>query len=400
MATMNDEVGVIKRRINSIDILRGIIMVVMALDHTRDYFHSEAFVFDPTNLSKTTLVLFLTRWVTHFCMPAFILLAGVGIRIRRQRTTPKELSTFLLTRGLWMVVLEFGVMRFGYFFNFYFDATILSVLWTFGLCFIILSMIVSLPDKFLLVLGLIITLFHDLSGLVVFNTPGPLSAVWMIFMRTGFLPISPDFALIVSYPIIPWLGVMLIGYYLGSLYDQSFGDEKRRQLLFRIGVITIITFVALRLANFYGDPSPWSVQKDWILTVMSFFNTTKYPVSLLFILMTIGPLLIILAGLEKWNTRWIMPVIHFGRVPLFYFIIHFYLIHASALLLFVQKTGKSFAEIDLHFEKSFGGITAEGGYSLPWVYVAWVCVVLAMYPLCKWYDGLRSRSRSRWASYL
>ncbi|MBI3787691.1 MAG: DUF1624 domain-containing protein, partial [Ignavibacteriales bacterium] len=309
---MNDKIISMKGRINSIDILRGIIMVIMALDHTRDFFHNEALIFQPTDLSRTTLVLFLTRWVTHFCMPAFILLAGVGIRIRKQRTSPRELSIFLLTRGLWMVILEFGVVRFGYFFNFYFDATILSVLWTFGVCFIILSAIVSFSDKVLLALGLIITLFHDLSGLITLNPSGPLNAIWMILMRAGLIPLTPEHSFIVSYPVIPWLGVMLIGYFLGSFYEQNFDGEQRRRILLRIGLVTTAAFVLLRLANFYGDPSPWSIQKDWVFTVMSFFNTTKYPVSLLFILMTIGPLLIVLSGLEKWNTRLIMPVIHFG----------------------------------------------------------------------------------------
>lgn len=389
-----------RQRIHSIDILRGIIMVVMALDHTRDFFHTNALIYDPLDLSKTHPALFLTRWITHFCMPAFVLLAGTAIRISREKSSPRELAMVLVRRGLWMLLLEFGVMRFALFFNFYFDVTILSVLWTFGLCFIILSAIVFLSDMLALVIGLTITLFHDVAGLFEFKPSGLFEGLWMMLMRAGLLNVSPQHALIVSYPVIPWLGVMLLGYSLGSLYGQSVDDGKRRHILFRLGVAITVTFVIVRLSNFYGDPSPWIVQKDGIFTVMSFFNTTKYPVSLLFTLMTIGPLLIVLAGFERRGPKFLAPILHFGRVPLFYFIVHFYLIHAFALLFFMQKTGKAFSEIDFHFAKSFGGITPEGGYSLPWVYVAWISVVALMYPACQWYDKYKSKHHYKWMTYL
>jgi uncharacterized membrane protein len=378
-------------RVSSIDIARGIIMVIMALDHTRDYVHADAFVFDPTNLEKTHTALFFTRWITHFCMPAFVLLAGVATRISLARKSKKELSRYLLTRGFWMIILEIVVMRFGYFFNFYFDVTILSVLWLFGMCMIILSALIYLPNKVLLILGLILVISHNLFDGIAVNLSNSWFALWTIMMRVGFLSVTPNVAFVVSYAVIPWLGIMLVGYGVGFWFSEKIDSATRQKLLLKTGFICLIAFVVLRFINVYGDPAPWSSQQTNWFTFLSFINTTKYPVSLLFSLMTIGPLLILLALLEKMNTQIFEPVRIIGRVPLFYFIIHFYLIHAVALISFMIKTGKSFSEIDLHFAKSFGGITPEGGQSLLIVYLFWIAIVLIMFPLCKRYDRFKSQ---------
>lgn len=387
-------------RLTSIDLLRGIIMVIMALDHTRDYFHTDAFVFDPTNLEKTNTVLFFTRWITHYCMPTFVLLAGVAIHLSLARKSKKELSWFLLTRGLWMVLLEFTVMRFAFLFNFYYDVTLLSVLWLFGSCMMMLSLIIYLSDRTLLAIALLILVAHDLSVLVDVNPASGWFPLWTILFRIGFLPVTPSLAFVVSYPVIPWLGVMLLGYSIGKWYSPSIDSQQRKTWLRQTGWTFIVAFVVLRFVNLYGDPAAWSVQKNAWFTFLSFINTSKYPVSLLFLLMTLGPLLLALSYFDGREFRWSKPFVIFGRVPLFYFIGHFFLIHSVALILFMQKTGKTWDEIDLHFAKSFGGITPEGGYTLPWVYVAWVAVVLAMYPLCAWYAGIKRKSNSSWLSYL
>lgn len=389
-----------RTRISSIDITRGIIMVIMALDHTRDFFHSTAFVFDPTDLSKTSMALFFTRWITHFCMPAFVLLAGTATRISLNRKSKKQLSIFLLSRGLWMILLELVVMRFALSFNFYYDVTILGILWLFGTCMILLSMLIFLSDRTLLVLGLVLTVGHDLARLIPLEPSNPLFVSWTILMNVGFLSLSPSKGLIVSYPTLPWLGIMLLGYALGKLYSVNVGQQERQRTLLQLGASTIVLFILLRLLNFYGDPTPWSVQKNGMFTFLSFLNTTKYPVSLSFTLMTLGPVLLLLATWEKVNSKVLQPFLTIGRVPLFYFIGHFYLIHTSALVFFMYKTGKSFSQIDLHFAKSFGGITPEGGYSLRWVYVAWFSVVLVMYVLCKWYERYKSTHHQWWLSYL
>lgn len=387
-------------RVSSIDIARGLIMVIMALDHTRYYFHADAFVFDPTNLEKTNTALFFTRWVTHFCMPAFVLLSGVASRISLARKTKKELSWYLFTRGVWMVILEIAVLRFGMLFNFYFDITLLGVLWLFGICMILLSVLIYLPNKVLLVIGLVIVFGHNLLDVVAIDPTSFWFAPWTILMRVGFLSVNPNVAFIISYPIVPWLGVMLVGYGLGSWYSNQIDSITRQKWLLTAGFICVIAFVILRFVNVYGDPAPWSNQQSTWFTVLSFINTTKYPVSLLFLLMTIGPLLILISLLEKGNAKTLNPLNTIGRVPLFYFILHFYLIHVLALISFMIKTGKSFSEIDFHFAKSFGGITPEGGYSLPWVLLFWVLIVLLIYPLCNVYDRVKSQHRGTFLSYL
>lgn len=379
-----------QQRISSIDVARGLIMVIMALDHTRDYFHADAFVFDPTNLEKTHTALFFTRWVTHFCMPGFVLLSGLSANISLQRKSKAELSRYLLTRGLWFVVLELTVLRFGYFFNFYFDVTILSVLWLFGVCMLLLAALIHLPNRWILILGLIIVVGHNLLQGVSVESTSIAFVPWTIFMSRGFLPVTPDVAFVVTYPIIPWLGIMLLGYSLGTWYTNP-DAATRQKLLLRTGAACVVAFIVLRFINLYGDPTPWAAQQSGWYTILSFLNTSKYPPSLLFTLMTIGPLLMLLAWLEKVEIKPLNLLLSFGRVPLFYFIVHFYLIHALALISTMLRTDKSFAEIDLHFAKSFGGITPEGGYTLGWVYLFWMAVVVLMAPLCKAYNQLKSR---------
>lgn len=371
----------------------------MALDHTRDYFHADAFVFDPTNLEKTHTTLFFTRWITHFCMPGFVLLSGLSTSISMQRKSKVELSRYLLTRGIWLVVLEFTVLRFGYFFNFYFDVTILSVLWVFGICMMLLAASIHLPARAILILGLVIIAGHNLLGGVSIEPTSLGFVPWTILMSRGFLAVTPDVAFIVTYPIIPWLGIMLLGYSLGSWYTNT-EAATRQKLLLRSGIACVIAFIVLRFINLYGDQAPWAAQQSGWYTLLSFINTSKYPPSFLFTLMTIGPLLILLAWLEKFEIKPRNPLLSFGRVPLFYFIVHFYLIHTLALISTMLRTGKSFAEIDLHFAKSFGGITPEGGYTLPWVLLIWVVIVLLMYPLCKAYDHVKSQHPGTFLSYL
>lgn len=388
-----------KNRVHSIDILRGIIMVIMALDHLRDFFHADALVFDPTNMDKTSPVLFFTRWITHFCAPAFFFLAGTSAYLSLQRKSKRELSRFLFTRGLWLILLEVTVLRFFFFFNFYYDITFLTVLWAAGWCMILLSALVYLPLKWNLALGVFIIVFHNALALIGFAPGSILSAAGMIFMQRGFLPVSPDHAFVVSYPIIPWLGIMLAGFAVGKLYTD-YASRERISLLVKAGLAMIGLFVLLRFVNLYGDPAPWSAQKNFVFTFMSFLNTTKYPVSLLFTLMTLGPLLLVLAALENVKAS-SLPFFHvFGRVPLFYFLLHFLVAHAIALGLFMIKTNTAWAAIDLHFSKSFGGIPPGFGYSLGWVYLAWAGIVLAIYPVCRWYDRYKSTHRHRWLSYL
>jgi uncharacterized membrane protein len=377
-----------KNRIQSIDVARGIIMVIMALDHTRDYFHSDALLFDSTNLEKTNTALFFTRWITHFCAPAFVLLSGASMYISLERRTKKELSLFLLTRGLWLIALEWTVWRFIMFFNFYYDMTILTVLWVIGSGMICMAGIIYLKDVFILVLALVFIIIVSPMNL-------------LIPVLTGrFISASPSFSLIISYPLIPWLSIMMIGYLIGRFYKPDIDDEKRKRMFFNVGAMLIVLFVLIRWTNSFGESSPWSTQTTTWFTVLSFLNVTKYPLSMLFTFMTIGGVLILLSLLDAIDSRSWNPFLIFGRVPLFYFLAHLFLIHIGALLLNKYKSGKSFSEIDFHFSNSFGGITAEGGVSLAGVYLAWITVVIILYPLCRWYNQYKSTHRKWWLSYL
>lgn len=366
-----------KNRVNSIDLLRGIIMIVMALDHTRDFFHAMTFVYDPTDLTRTSPAIFFTRWITHFCAPAFVFLSGISININLRKRGKPALVKYLLTRGFWLIFLDVVVLRFAFFFNFYYDLTFLSILWMLGWCMVFMAAVIFLPYRAILGISLLIIVGHDaLNGL-------QLGSLWTILMSRGFVP--PAF--VSTYPIIPWLAIMMFGFVVGRMYGDKYDPELRRRLLVQLGVLAIVLFFIVRWVNIYGDPVPWSTSpRGTLFTIMSFFNVTKYPVSLLFTLMTIGPLMILLSWFETLNVRWLAPAQVFGRVPLFYFLTHFFLIHAAALVMNMIRTGKSLGEIDFHFSASFGGITPAGGVNLFWTYVAWIAVVVSLYPVCVWYD--------------
>jgi uncharacterized membrane protein len=379
--------------------MRGTVMVIMALDHVRDFFHLGAFASDPTSMQTTTPILFFTRWITHYCAPTFVLLAGTSIFINASRKPKKEMTVFLLTRGLWLILLEVVVVRFGLFFNLYYDVLVFQVIWAIGASMVCMSLLIHLSYRVVLIVGLIIVFGHNVTDAFALTPQDTLYSFWGLLRQSAFYNATPTTVVWIPYPLLPWLGIMIMGYCLGKLYTD-FDAEKRQKLLLRIGLLAVGLFILLRAINAYGDPAPWSVQKNVVFTVMSFLNTTKYPVSLIYTLMTIGPVLIILSFLERINLPALKPLVVFGRVPMFYYIIHFYVIHIASLFFFMHKTGRSFSEIDFHFNKSFGGITPEGGYALGWVYVAWLVLVILLYPLCKWYNDYKSTHKQWWLSYV
>jgi uncharacterized membrane protein len=389
-----------KPRISSIDVMRGIVMVIMALDHTRDFFNADSFLFDPTDLTKTTPAIFFTRIITHFCAPTFVFLSGVSICISQRRKTTKELSLFLLTRGLWLILLEITVIRFGFTFQLYYDVILFQVIYAIGISMVILSALIFLPRKVIIALGVIITLGHNFLDPIRLSSNDALVIPWSFIYQFNFIPLSSGMALLVLYPFLSWLGIMLLGYGLGSWYAPEFNPEKRKKLLLFTGLGAIVLFIILRYFNIYGDPAPWRPQKNYLFSFMSFINTTKYPVSLLYTLMTLGPVLIVLSLMENLNSKNLKPLLVFGRVPLFYFILHFFIIHISALSLYMITSGKSISEIDFHFPQTLGGLSAGWGYSLAWTYFAWMMVVVATYPLCNWYNKYKSTHKDWWLSYL
>ncbi|MEP6897840.1 MAG: heparan-alpha-glucosaminide N-acetyltransferase domain-containing protein [Rhodanobacter sp.] len=384
-------------RIESVDLLRGIIIVIMALDHVHDFFG--ALDASPTNLATATAPLFLTRWITHFCAPVFFLLTGTGARLALQRLSKSELSRFLLTRGLWLLILEVVVMRFALQFNLDYRVTIITVLWALGWSMIVLAGLIHLPDWAIVTFGVVMAAGHNLLDGIPADTFGSFAPLWSVLHAPGFLINTPRHVVFIAYPLVPWLGVTALGYAMGQTFRWS--DERRRALLLRTGIGVSLGFVLLRLLNVYGDPVAWSVQKSPLWTLLSFLDTNKYPPSLLFLLMTLGPALLLLRIFDSGIPRWLRPALIIGKVPLFFYVLHFYLIHmlavASCYVRFGSVSGM-FQSPDLgHFP-----FTAPPGWaaSLPAIYMLWVAVVLALYPLCRWYAGVKRRRKDWWLSYL
>ena len=380
-------------RLESIDVVRGVIMIIMALDHTRDFFGISGQ--NPTDLVTATAALFLTRWVTSFCAPVFFLLTGTGAYLSLRRKSPGELSRFLLTRGVWLIFLELGLVRcFAYQFNVDYRVTMLLVLWALGWSMITLSALVRLPAVVVTALGVLMIVGHNLLDSVKSASP-----LWSILHAPGFVVNTPNHVVFAAYPLIPWIGVTAVGYGLGQVY--SWDTVRRRAFLLRLGLALSLACLVVRGVNTYGDPSHWMPQKTAAFTVLSFLNATKYPPSLLFLLMTLGPAMIFLWSVDRGTPRILRPALVIGKVPLFYYVLHFSLIHLLAVVTCYVRYGSPhwmFESPDLaHYPFS---APPGWGYSLPVVYLVWAFVVVAMYPLCRWFAALKQRRSDEWLSYL
>lgn len=391
------EGSVHRTRIESIDLLRGIIIVIMALDHSHDFFGS--LTSQPTDLTTTTPALFFTRWITHICAPVFFLLAGTSASLTLKRMSKAALSRFLLTRGLWLIFLDTVVMRFALQFNVDYHVTLLIVLWALGWAMIVLAALIWLPRWLIAVFGVALIAGHNALDSIDATQFGAWAPLWRLLHELGPVFTVSDHLVLVTYVLVPWVGVTAMGYVLGAVYEWP--DRARRSLLRWLGIGLVIGFVALRYSNAYGDPLPWSVQKTPLFTVMSFVDTNKYPPSLLFLMMTLGPALLLLCLFERGVPALLRPAHTIGRVPLFFYMVHFYLIHLLATVACWIRYGtvtNMFHSPDLaHFP-----FTAPPGwdFGLPVVYLVWVFVVVSLYPLCKWYAGVRRRHDWWWLSYL
>jgi uncharacterized membrane protein len=357
----------------------------------------------PTNLAATTPVLFVTRWITHICAPVFMFTAGLGAFywMRGGRTRP-QLSWFLVTRGVWLIVLELTVMQLAYNFDISSQYPVfLLVLWALGACMIILAALIWLPIPVLTVVSIAAIALHNLLDGIGARSFGAYAPWWNLLHQNGAVPFAGR-VWIVGYALVPWFAVMALGFCCGPLFAKS--DSGRRRLWLSAGVGAIVAFIIIRGLNSYGDPAPWSVQSTSMLTPLSFLNTTKYPPSLSFLLMTLGPALMILAWFERLTFSRSNPLIVFGRVPLFYFILHFYLAHALAVFVAVGVYGSAAWRFMFQPVPSMGGPPAafppNFGYDLWITYVAWVVIVAALYPLCAWYVRYKEGHRTWWISYL
>lgn len=352
-------------------------MIVMALDHVRDFWHSAAQVFSPTNLTRTTTVLFFTRWITHFCAPVFMLTAGLGAFLFARGRTTREVSRFLWTRGLWLVVLELTVIQFALSFRQAFNPVILNVLWALGWSMIALALLVRLPFNAIVAVSVAMIGLHDLADSVKAEQFGRFAPLWNVLHQQAAFQLDGA-SIVAAYPLIPWIGVMAAGYCLGRVF--LFEAERRQRLLVRLGLALTAAFIVVRAINVYGDPAPWSGQSSAVFTVLSFLNCSKYPPSLEFLLMTLGPALVLMGLLERVRLSAANPLLAFGRTPLFYFVIHLYLAHAGA--------------------SAYRLIHPPGGADLAGVYVVWIALLILTYPLCRWYAGVKQRRKDWWLSYL
>jgi uncharacterized membrane protein len=379
-------------RIESVDIVRGVIMIVMALDHVRDFFGNSGL--NPTDPARTTVALFFTRWITHFCAPVFFLLTGTGAYLSLRRKSKGELSRFLLTRGLWLIFLEIVVVRcFGLQFNFDYHVTVLLVLWALGWAMIVLSALVYLPASLAATFGVVMIAGHNLLDSVRSSNP-----LWSILHSPNLILANPRHLVLAAYPLVPWVGVTAAGYGLGQVY--SWTSERRKAFLLRLGIGLTAAFIVLRSINTYGDPLRWTTQKSAVLTVLSFLNTNKYPPSLLFLLMTLGPAMLFLWAVDSRTPRFLQPALVFGKVPLFYFLLHLPLIHLVAVAVCYARYGAAHWMFESPSLARYPFTGPPGwGFSLPIVYLVWAFVVLVLYPLCRWFAGLRQRRSYPWLSY-
>ena len=385
-----------KSRLTSIDFMRGLVMVIMALDHVRDF----VFIghFDPLDLSQTNTVLYFTRWITHLCAPIFVILAGVSAGLMANRLSKIELSKFLIIRGVWLVFIELTVVSVAW------DMVILSpqffstlqVIWALGMSMIVLSALIWLPRNLLTLVALVIIFGHNaFDGMLPLNNwsnPAESMPFWWSIHVTGFTQMF-GFTVGLAYPLIPWIGVMALGYVITPIY--TFKPDVRRRVLFWSGIGCLVLFFVLRVPNLYGDLKPWMPQENYWLDFLAIMNVEKYPPSLAYLLATLGISSIIIALAENWQSRFTQWMITFGKVPFFFYIVHLYFIHLIALAIGAWQ-GNNLMLI-------LGGYwmyPASHGVNLFVTYLIWLAVVIALYFPCRSFMQLKMQRTDWWLKYL
>lgn len=376
-------------------------MIIMALDHVRMYFGAGTWYAEPTNLATTTPLLFFTRWITHFCAPVFVFLAGTSAFLYgAKKADVRETARFLFTRGLWLIAVELAIVNFAWTFDSTYSFLILQVIWAIGISLVLLSALVFLPNGWILAIGMTLVFGHNLLDSVVVRGSSAWDVIWYILHQPTSIFIDSTHLVNFVYPVLPWMGLMALGYGFGRVYGRDFPAAQRRRWLFAIGICATLLFLFLRSFNLYGEPREWQTQDSTLFSLMSFLNTTKYPASLHFLLMTMGPALILLAWLETIAERLAKPVIIFGRVPFFFYVVHLYVIHALAMLMLVTQ-GHDWRAYILSARGITSGTLSSYGLGLEVVYGIWVMIVLLLYPLCKWYQKVRESHPARhWLRYL
>jgi uncharacterized membrane protein len=393
-----------QKRIESIDVLRGLAMVIMALDHTRDYFHISANIDDPLNLATTTPLLYFTRWITHFCAPIFVFLSGTSVYLQSLRKTKKELSAFLIKRGLWLIFAELFIISLAWTFDPMYHVHPMQVIWAIGISMVILGLAIHLPYRAILILGLIIVFGHNLLDIPE-SAPGFKAGFWWDLFHSGFFKLysyAPNHFVMMVYPFVAWTGVMMLGYCAGIFFSPKYNEKQRRKILRRLGFGLILFFIIVRFINIYGDPSAWTTQRNNLYTFFSFMKVNKYPPSLLYLCIMIGPSLLLLSFMEKIRNGFTNMMVVFGRTAFFYYIIHLYLIHLLAVVSFFIKGNHTVQDAIASMQNlPFMFVIPGEGYGLGIVYGIWAVVIILLFPLCRWYDKYKTGHKEKWwLSYL
>lgn len=371
-------------------------MIIMALDHVRGYFHHDAFFYSPTDLTKTTGFLFFTRFITHYCAPVFVFLAGVSAYLYGTKKSKRELAFYLFSRGLWLVFAELFIVALGRTFNPAYLFFNLQVIWAIGISMIVLSAMIFLKRPFILIAAVLLIAGHNLLDTV--HVPG--SFLWALLHEQGDFVFGRS-GISVTYPVIPWIGTIALGYYFGSLYDGRYNASKRKKTLLFVGLFAIVVFILLRAFNIYGDAAHWSPQNNAVFSLLSFLNVTKYPPSLLYILITLGPALIFLALAAKPLNSFTEKIAVFGRVPFFYYIVHIYIIHVFSMIA-ALVTGYHWSDMILTGKVNSAAELKGYGFGLLTVYLVWIGLVILLYPFCKWFDHYKRarQATQKWLTYL
>jgi uncharacterized membrane protein len=382
-----------RTRLDIIDLLRGFVIALMVLDHTRDYYHVSAYTFDPTDPQRTHVLLYLTRWVTHLCAPTFVFLAGVSVYLQGTNGKSKaQLARFLITRGVWLIVLELTVVAFGL--NFALPFVFLQVIWAIGMGMILLAGVIWLPRSTAAVLGVLFVAGHQLLAPIEAADLGALAPLWTLGFEFGRSPFGNGF---IAYPAIPWFGVMCLGYAIGPVFVQEPTHRNRTLLLLALGAIAL--FIVLRAINGFGDPAPWKKFPTFAATAMSFFNVSKYPPSLLFVLITLGVSILCMLALQRLHGLVARVLLAYGRTPLFTYVLHIYVVHISSLAI-ALLAGYPASYHANFLADPFRLVKAGWGFNLAVVYVAWLAILVALYPAARWFAAVKRRRRDWWLSYL
>lgn len=378
-------------RVTSIDILRGIIMIIMALDHTRDFFHITAMTADPMDIVTPHPALYFTRWITHFCAPIFVFLSGISAYLSAMKKTPAAASLFLIKRGIWLIVAEVILITLALTFNPLYNMIILQVIWVIGCSMIILALLSRLSYKVVLITGLLLFFGHNILDKITLPSSSLLTILFTA--RGSVIPLSPSYFILALYAVLPWTGIMLLGYCTGYFYRQEIFTQSNRQRIFLVtGTLLLLLFIVLRFSNSYGDPSLYTKG------LFSFLNTSKYPPSLLYSCMTLGPAFILLAALENVKGKWTDLISTYGSVPFFYYVLHFYLLHSLLVIAFFISGYNASQIVDPTVPFLFR--PASFGYSLPVVYLIWLAVVTVLYFPCRWFKKYKQQHQFWWLRYV